>query len=156
MKHNKFFLDIIIVMCVVVLSGSSVGCSNENGSFSASGQSTSNILQKDFISSVEDIENLVTDNEKLVINYYDAYIWVVFFDESGVIDYMTYIYEFDDKNEAETMVSVRKEQLSQNKTMNVISASLIENFVVVELNDTSFTNVSRGMLENNFNGLIVY
>lgn len=156
MKQNKFLIDIFVVLCVIFITGSVVGCSEKNGRFDVSGQTTGNIIEENLINSLEDIENLVTDDEKLVINYYDAYIWTVFFDESGVIDKMIYIYEFGDEKEAESMVDVRQEQLSQNKTMSITDAISIENFVVITLTDTSFTNVTRGMLENNFNGLIVY
>ena len=108
------------------------------------------------IKSSKDIENLVTSDDKLVINYYDAYTWVVFFDELGHIRCMTYVYSFADDDEADIMANPRKSELERNRTMTVYSSRAIDEYVVAILTDTSFTNITRSILENNFSGLIVY
>lgn len=156
MKNKVSIISIFVVLSVILSISVSVGCSGKKSGFDVSGQTTEGIEDEYFISSVEDIENLVTDNEKLVINYFDAYIWVVFFDEDLKIDSMLYIYEFEDEEKAQSMVSVRKNELSKNKTMSINESYSVDKYVIITLTDTSFTNVSRSILENNFNGLIVY
>ncbi len=133
-----------------------VGCSGKGNNFDVSGQSTDGVNDVYFLSSVEEIEELVTDDNKLVINYFDSYLWVVYFDEESKIEHMIYIYEFEDEIKAESMISERTKELSKNKTMTIDNAYNISNYLIVSLTDTSFTNVSRAILENNFNGLIVY
>lgn len=119
------------------------------------GSNHNNNADANYIADVSDIENLVTDGDKLVINYYDAYIWTVFFDETDLVDRMIYIYKFSDETEAESMVKSRSEELKKNKSMKIENAYNVENYVVVELVDESFENVSRSILENNFSLLIV-
>ncbi len=156
MKNKVSIISIFIVLTVMLSITVSVGCSGNKTNFDVSGQTTEGINDNYFISTVEDIENLVTDDEKLVINYFDAYIWIVFFDSDSKIERMIYIYEFEDESKAQAMTAERKNELSKNKTMTINEAYSISNYVVVSLTDTSFTNVSRSILENNFNGLIVY
>lgn len=156
MKNRVSILIMFIVLSVVLSISVTAGCSDNRPSFDVSGQTTQGVSDSNFITSVEDIENLVTDNDRLVINYFDAYIWVVFFNEESKIESMMYIYEFENDETAQSMTSVRSNELSQNKTMTVIQAYCVANYVVVSLTDTSFQNISRSMLENNFNGLIVY
>ena len=151
-KQDKIFSAVILLIIMFMLV-STAGCSCDSSKFDVSGHTGDD---KNTIKSVEDITNLVTDDEKLVINYYDAYIWIVYFDNLGTIRSMTYIYEFSDSQEAESMVSTRTEELEKNKTMTIVNARAVEQYLVVDLTDTSFTNVTRSILETNFSGLIVY
>lgn len=107
------------------------------------------------IVTTEDIDNLVTNDNRLVINYYDAYIWAVYFSEDGSIEHMVYIYDFETEAKAEKMLKQRKTQLESNKTMTIKNARTIGSYVVIDLFDSSFTNVTRSMLETNFSLLIV-
>ena len=152
-KKQDKLISIVLLFFILIVFASVAGCSGDNTGFDVSGCTDD---KKDTITSLEDITNLVTDNEKLVINYYDAYIWIVYFDELGSIKHMTYIYSFEDKDKAESMVDTRTEELEKNKTMTIIGARSIDRYLVVELTDTSFTNVTRSILETNFSGLIVY
>ncbi len=152
MKRNTI-ISIISILSVLFLFTSAVGCSGNKN----------NPDVPDFVTEIEksiksskDIENLVTSDDKLVINYYDAYSWVVFFDELGHIRCMTYIYNFSDDDEADIMANPRKAELERNRTMTVYSSRAIDEYVVVILTDTSFTNITRSILENNFSGLVVY
>ncbi len=156
MKNKVSIISIFIVLSVMLSITVTVGCSGKGNNFDVSGQTTDGIDDAYFISSVEEVEELVTDDNKLVINYFDAYIWIVFFNEESKIEHMVYIYEFEDEAEAESMISERTKELSKNKTMSIDKAYNISNYLIVSLNDTSFTNISRSILENNFNGLIVY
>ncbi len=147
----------LLLLVAVLLSGvMSTGCvSNVEGTAINVTTATSE-ADEFYINSSEDIINLVTDDDKLVINYYDAYVWVVFFDENGYVDNMIYIYRFESEEAAKDMVKTRKQELSQNKAMDITDARHIENYVVVELLDSSFASVTRGILENNFSQLIVF
>lgn len=140
---------------MAVMLFTAVGCSGKDNNFNVSGQSTDAVTDKYNFTTVEDIENLVTDDERLVINYFDAYIWIVYFDDDGNIDHMVYIYEFTDETTASSMVEKRCAELEQNKSMTVLSSYSVGNYVLVDLTDISFTNVTRAMLENNFSGLVV-
>lgn len=149
---QAFILALILVLfslsfsagCVSVVEGT-VGDNEQN----------SVPMPTNFISSASDVKDLVTDDDKLVINYYDAYVWTVFFGSDDTVRSMVYVYNFEDEQEAEKMVSVRKAELEKNKTMTITAAYRVGTYVVMELNDTSFDGVSRSILEHNFNGLIV-
>ncbi|MBQ4568926.1 MAG: hypothetical protein IJA62_02520 [Ruminococcus sp.] len=156
MKNKVSVISVFVVLSVILSITVTIGCSGKGNNFDVSGQTTDGVDDAYFISSVEEVENLVTDDNKLVINYFDAYIWIVFFDDESKIEHMVYIYEFEDEAKAESMISERTKELSKNKTMTIDSAYNVSNYLIVSLYDTSFTNISRSILENNFNGLIVY
>ncbi len=153
MKKQDKFIAVTLLVSIMFLFVSVSGCTGDKSNFDVSGHTND---KENYITSSEDITNLVTDDEKLVINYYDAYIWIVHFDNLGSIERMTYIYSFNDADEASSMVETRKEELENNKTMKVISSRCVDKYLIVELTDTSFTNVTRSILETNFSGLIVY
>lgn len=155
MKATKSVALLMIFMTVVFLAFGTVGCDGSGNNFDVSGQENDGKTPYGYIATAEDINSLVTDDDKLVINYYDAYVWVVYFAEDGSIDRMVYIYDFETSDNASNMVDKRKSELASNKTMTVTSAKSIDNFVVIELTDSSFENVSREILENNFSQLIV-
>lgn len=147
---------LILVLIIVVLSlGINTGCVSVVEGRSGENEPTTVPAGVNFISTTEDIKNLVTDDKKLVINYYDAYIWTVFFDNDNTVKSMVYVYDFKSSEEAENNTELRKKELEKNKTMTITSAYNVENYVVMELEDTSFKGVSREILENNFKGLIV-
>ena len=146
----------ISVITIVILIVVAVGCSAKKEDFNVSGKTNPEITDGIVINSIEDIKSLVTDDNKLVINYFDAYTWVVLCDDQSITEEMVYIYEFDDNNVAEYMLSVRKSELEKNRAMKINSCKVIDQFVVVQLTDSSFHNVTRNMLEINFDGLIVY
>lgn len=152
MKKDKFFSIILLITSMFLLS-SAVGCSADKSDPSL--PDFVNEKQK-LIDSGDDVENLVTGDDKLVINYYDSYIWVVYFDELGHIECMTYVYAFADEEEAQLMAQPRKSELERNRTMTVYTSRAVDEYVVVILTDTSFTNITRSILENNFSGLVVY
>lgn len=153
MKKYDKITPLFILLFVLTIMATAVGCSSDRSKFDVSGYTEN--LSDDIVTS-EDIKELVTDDEKLVINYYNAYTWVIYFDNMGSIRYMTYIYSFSDSDEAFAMVDVRKEELEKNKTMTITDAYSVDEFLIVELTDTSFTNISRSVLETNFSGLVVY
>lgn len=146
---------LVSLIVIVVLAFGAVGCADSSDGFVVSGHENNGKIETDTLSTTEDIVNLVTDDDKLVINYFDAYTWVVFFDENRYVENMIYIYKFDSAEAAEDMLSTRKEELEINKTMTVTEAKTIENYIIIYLDDTSFTNVTREMLENNFSQMIV-
>lgn len=152
MKKRSTALFLLVVLAVTFFAFSSSGCSCNN--VFGEENDVNKYLNK--IKSIEDIDNLVTDDDRLVINYFDAYLWAVYFSEGGSIEHMTYIYDFKTPEDAESNVKTRKEELERNKTMTIKSARAVDKYIVVDLVDTSFTNVSRNMLEYNFSMLIVY
>lgn len=156
MKIKKSTLCIIVVLAVIFLAFSSSACTGNGDSFDVSGKENDESVYVNNITTIEDIDNLVTNDDRLVINYYDAYIWTVYFAEDGSIEHMVYIYDFETEKKAEKNVKSRKEELECNKTMKIKYAKSIDKYVVIDLVDTSFTNVTRAMLENNFSLLIVY
>lgn len=152
MKKNKL-VAVFLIITFLFLVASVVGCSGDDIDPNLPD------FAKDIIKSIDsskDVKNLVTDDDKLVINYYDAYIWVIYFDELGNIECMTYIYAFEDESEAELMAKPRGAELERNRTMTVYNSRAVDEYVVVILTDTSFTNITRSILENNFSGLVVY
>ncbi|MBQ8000693.1 MAG: hypothetical protein IJ298_05670 [Ruminococcus sp.] len=155
MKNKKSAACLLVVLLVIFLSFSSSACTGNGDNFDVSGKENDESIYLNNITTVEDIENLVTNDNRLVINYYDAYIWTVYFAQDGSIEHMVYIYDFETEAKAQKMVKTRKEELECNKTMTIKCAKSIENYVVIDLVDTSFTNVTRSMLENNFSLLIV-
>lgn len=152
MKRKTTALLLLVVLTVTFLAFSSSGCACNN----VFGKENDENKYVDLIKTVEDIDNLVTDNDRLVINYFDAYLWAVYFSESGSIEHMTYVYDFNTPEDAEKNVKTRKEELERNKTMTIKKAKAVDKYIVVDLTDTSFTNVSRNILEYNFSMLIVY
>lgn len=155
MKRNSI-ISVSALMVVLIVVMVSVGCSVPREKFDVSGKINEDNYKYHLIESVDDIKLLVTDDDKLVINYFDAYTWMISFDENDIPDKMTYIYKFDNEKIASEMASVRKSELEKNRTMKVISSFNIEEYVVVTLVDSSFNNVTRDKLEYNFEGLIVY
>lgn len=155
MKNIRVTVSALVIATVLLSSVVFAGCvSNVEGTEIDDNKNT--VETKVFsLESSEDILNLVTDDDKLVINYYDAYIWVVFFGESGIVEDMIYIYKFESEDEAKSMEKTRKEELEKNKTMKITDAYTVGCYVVVELEDSSFSTVTREMLENNFSQLIV-
>ncbi len=156
MKTKKSVLLLLVVLSVMFFAFSSSACTSDSDNFDVPGKENGESVYLNNITTIEDIENLVTNDDRLVINYYDAYIWTVYFSEDGSIEHMVYIYDFETPKKAEEMVKSRKEELESNKTMTVKHAKAVDSYVVVDLVDTSFTNVTRAMLENNFSLLIVY
>lgn len=142
---------ILIVFSLAV----NTGCVSDVKGTSSENEETTIPAYTNYIDSSSDIDNLVTDDYKLVINYYDAYIWVVFFNQENTVDSMLYAYDFNTCEEAADMVETRRRELQKNKTMTITSAYSVDNYVVMELLDSSFDGLSRDILENNFNGLIV-
>ncbi len=155
MKNSKSAFCLIIVLSVIFLAFGSSACTSTGNNFDVSGKENDESLYINNITTIEDIENLVTNDDRLVINYYDAYVWVVYFADNGSIEHMVYIYDFETPRKAKNMVDTRRKELECNKTMTIKYAKSIENYVVIDLTDTSFTNVTRSMLENNFSLLIV-
>lgn len=155
LRHNTN-LGVSALMIVLLIIVVSVGCTVQKDNFDVIGISKDENQSVFAINTVEEIMNVVTDDDKLVINYYDAYTWVVLFDEDNRTTMMLYIYKFDTAEIASDMLKIRKEELEKNRTMTIESCRQIEEYIVVELTDSSFDNVSREMLENNFSGLIVY
>lgn len=155
MKNIRVTVSALVIATVLLSSVVFAGCvSNVEGTEIDDNKNT--VETKVFsLESSEDILNLVTDDDKLVINYYDAYIWVVFFGESGNVEDMIYIYKFESEDVAKSMVKTRREELAKNKTMKITDAYSVGCYVVVELEDSSFSTVTREMLENNFSQLIV-
>ena len=152
MKIRSRALFLLVVLTATLFAFSSSGCSFNN----MFGKENEESKYLNLIKTVEDIDNLVTNDDRLVINYFDAYLWIVYFSESGSIEHMTYIYDFKTSDNAEKMVDTRKEELERNKTMTIKNAKAVDKYIVVDLVDTSFTNVTRNMLEYNFSTLIVY
>ncbi|MGN0453257.1 MAG: hypothetical protein ACI4GZ_05590 [Ruminococcus sp.] len=146
----------LTLLAVMFLSFSACSCSNSTGNFDVSGNDNIPTVEVFSLAAEEDIKNLVTDDDKLVINYYDAYIWTVFFSPDGSIDHMIYIYGFETDEEAASMVEIRTKELKANKTMKILSSASVGRYVVVDLEDTSFAGVERSVLEHNFSQLIVY
>lgn len=155
MKKKFPFIGLSVVAILLIIVAIAVGCSARENKFDVSGEENEKALPG-YISSVNEIDKLVTNDEKLVINYFDAYIWVVHTDNEGSIERMTYIYEFESQSEAMDMVSIRSEELVKNRTMTILRCKAIGKYVVVDLIDTSFDNVNRLILEHNFSGLIIY
>ena len=155
MKEKSLTLILSSLLAIVFFAFAAVGCSGNGQGFQVSGQENTNCLQECNVSSVSDIKNLVTDDDKLVINYYDAYIWVVYFSQTGEIEEMMYIYEFENSEDAESAITSRVSELEQISTMIILDSHTIENYITITLKDTSFTGVTRNMLEYNFNGLII-
>ena len=155
-NKRKAIIGLLMATIVLLIVIVAFGCSSGNRKFDVSGKSDASLNEVSIINTIEDINNLVTDDEKLVIDYFGAYTWVVLYNEEGFTENMIYVYEFEDAQTAQDVVSVRKNELEQNRTMTVKNSRVIENYVVVDLCDTSFHNVTRNMLENNFKGLIVY
>ncbi len=155
MMNKKSALCLLVVLTVICLAFGSSACTANGDNFDVSGKENDKSIYLNNITTIEDINNLVTNDDRLVINYYDAYIWTVYFAKDGSIEHMVYIYDFETPNKAQRMVKTRKEELECNKTMTIKYAKSIENYVVIDLVDTSFTNVTRSMLENNFSLLIV-
>lgn len=153
--NNKSALCLLLVLSVLFLSVASSACTSNGDNFDVSGKENDESVYINNITTIEDIDNLVTNDNRLVINYYDAYIWIVYFAEDGSIEHMVYIYDFETPKKAEKMVDTRKKELECNKTMTIKYAKSVEQYVVIDLVDTSFTNVTRAMLENNFSLLIV-
>ncbi len=156
MKNKNSALLLLVVLTVVIFAFGSSACTANGDNFDVSGKENDESIYLNNINTIEDIENLVTNDDRLVINYYDAYIWTVYFSDDGSIEHMVYIYDFETPKKAEKMVESRKEELEANKTMKVKQAKAVDSYVVVDLVDTSFTNVTRTALENNFSLLIVY
>lgn len=152
MKRKSAALLLLVILVVMFFTLSSSACAP----YSYSGGEDDESKYLNSINTTDDIENLVTTDERLVINYFDAYLWTVYFSETGSIEHMVYIYEFDSPNKAQKMLKTRVEELERNKTMTVKSAKAVESYIVVDLIDISFTNVTRDMLEYNFSMLIVY
>lgn len=150
MKNTKSALCILVVLVVVFLTMGTSACTTD-----VSGKEKEESVYLNNIMTMEDIDNLVTSDDRLVINYYDAYIWTVYFSDDGSIEHMVYLYNFETPQKAEKMVKTRKQELECNKTMTIKNARAIDTYVVVDLFDSSFTNVTRSMLETNFSQLIV-
>ncbi|MBE6737177.1 MAG: hypothetical protein IKB72_06180 [Ruminococcus sp.] len=155
LKYNSVS-GISVLIVVLIIIAASVGCSVQKDNFDVSGMTNDEDFNKAVISTVDDIKNVVTDDDKLVINYFDAYTWIILFNDDNMPKKMVYIYRFENREEALKMTDIRKSELEKNRTMKVESCRNIEEYVVAELIDTSFDNISRETLENNFNGLIVY
>lgn len=155
MKYIRSVLVLIMLSSMLTGAFAVAGCTAENGSFSASGEENNSSNLHFSLYTVEDIKNLVTTDDMLVINYYDAYKWIVFLNKDNSVGRMIYIYEFESQDRAEEMVSVRASELRKNKTMSIISEKAIENYVVIELTDSSFSDISGDMLRSNFAQLIV-
>lgn len=150
MKNTKSALCILVVLVVVFLTMGTSACTTY-----VSGKEKEESVYLNNIMTMEDIDNLVTSDDRLVINYYDAYIWTVYFSDDGSIEHMVYLYNFETPQKAEKMVKTRKQELECNKTMTIKNARAIDTYVVVDLFDSSFSNVTRSMLETNFSQLIV-
>lgn len=155
MKSKYPIIGLSVAAILLIVLTIAVGCSAKQNKFDVSGEENEKALPG-YISSVNEIDKLVTNDEKLVINYFDAYIWVVHTDNEGSIERMTYIYEFESQSEAMDMVSIRSEELVKNRTMTILRSKAIDEYVVVDLIDTSFATVNRSILEHNFSGLIIY
>ena len=156
MKRTYPIMGLSIAAMILIIVAIAVGCSANKNEFDVSGKEEENILPG-FISTVAEIEKLVTDDKRLVINYFDAYMWVVYADtDAAGVERMTYIYKFASENEAQDMVSIRSEELAKNRTMTILRCKAIGRYVVADLKDTSFANVSRSILEYNFSGLVIY
>ncbi len=156
MKKERFIktqiMLLIMVVCILGLSA----CTPSDGTFTVYGHENNyDFLEKELNTS-EDIKNLVTDDDKLVINYYDAYTWVVFFGDTGSIEHMIYIYSFESNSEALSIVDDRVKELKLNYSMKIQASKVIDSYVLIDLVDSNFTNVSRNMLEHNFSNLIAY
>lgn len=155
MKIIRIAVAAVLLATMLLSAVSFAGCvSNVEGTEIKDNETVAEEEEFSLVSS-EDVLNLVTDDDKLVINYYDAYIWTVFFDKSGNVEDMIYIYKFKSEDEAKSMVKTRKEELENNKTMKITDAYSVGCYVIVELEDSSFASVTREMLENNFSQLIV-
>ncbi len=156
MKNYTVSKAVALLVAIALLFCTVCGCSSSVQSLETNSDEDINKSLYYTISSSEDIKELVTDDNKLVINYYEAYIWTVFFNEENTVDSMIFIYKFDSPEKAHSMIETRTHELERNKTMRVTNAKSVENYLVVELVDSSFDGLSRERLENNFNNLIVY
>ena len=156
MKNYMTVKAIALFLAVAAMFCTLWGCNSSVKGLDTNSEEDVNINPVYSLKSAEDIENLVTGDNILVINYYDAYIWAVIFDDAGNIDHMIYIYKFDTPEKAHSMTETRKHELERNKTMKVNTAKSVDNFLLVDLVDSSFEGVKRETLENNFKNLIVY
>ncbi len=143
-------------MVVLVIIAVSVGCSVNKDRFDVTGIAKEENNNEFIINTTDDIKNIVTDDDKLVINYFDAYTWIILFNEYNKPSHMVYVYKFEDSKTAIEMADVRRNELEKNRSMVILASRAIDDFVVVDLLDSSFDNVTREVLENNFSGLIVY
>ncbi len=155
MKKFIIFRDIALVIALSVLLLNLWGCSSNVMGLEAKPEDEINKSLFYSIVNAEDIKNLVTDGSKLVINYYDAYIWTVFFTQDDTVESMMYIYKFDSPEKANSMLESRVHELLRNRTVKVNDSKCVENYLLVELVDTSFDGISRDHLEINFSNLIV-
>lgn len=155
MKYIRSALVLFIFSAMLTCTLIVAGCTADNGNFSVSGEENNSGNLHFSIYTVEDIKNLVTTDDMLVINYYDAYKWIVFLNKDDSVGSMIYIYEFESQDRAEEMVFVRASELKKNKTMNILSEKVIENFVIVELTDSSFSSITGEVLRSNFAQLLV-
>ena len=156
MEKRYPLLGIYVLLLLMVMVFVAVLSTTKQAELDVNAQTQEQKLSENYIGSAEEINHIVTDDYKLVINYFDAYIWIVSFDSKGCVEDMTYIYKFADNYEAQDMVSVRAGELAENETINVKKSYVIDSYVVVEVHDSSFESISREMLEKNFDGLIVH
>ena len=155
MKRQTTFYGLSITVIILIVVSIAVCCNARQKNYDVSGVNNENNLPG-YISDVNEIVNLVTDDEKLVINYFDAYTWVVYTSADGSIERMTYIYKFNSAEEAQKMLKPRTQELSQNRSMTILRCNTFGEYVVVELKDSSFNNVNRSLLETNFAGLVIH
>jgi len=156
MRKRNYIIGISILTVVLSIVAISVGCSVKDEKFDVSANTDQVKIQKDLLETADDIKNIVTDDDKLVINYYDAYTWIVLFDENDYPKNMMYVYKFESEENATKMINERKKELEMNRSIKVTSAKVIDEFLIIELEDSSFDKIPRGQLEYNFNGLIKY
>lgn len=156
MEKRYPIIGLYILMFVVVTVIIATGILANGRDMGVNATTEESVESNYLIDTVVEIDNVVTDDDKLVINYFDMYKWIVYYNESSTVENMTYIYEFSSEKEAQEMVSIRKQELMLNGTISVQDCRAVENYVVVDLVDTSFKNVSRNILEKNFSGLIVF
>lgn len=156
MKNNTSLTTSILLLFLILLMFGLSGCACSNGTFTVYGHENNYDFLENKLNTTEDIKNLVTDDDKLVINYYNAYTWVVFFGDTGNIEHMIYIYSYDSESDAMSLVDDRVKELDLNSTMKIQASKVIDSYVAIDLTDSSFTNVTRSMLEHNFSMLIVY
>ena len=80
LKYNSVS-GISVLIVVLIIIAASVGCSVQKDNFDVSGMTNDEDFNKAVISTVDDIKNVVTDDDKLVINYFDAYTWIILFND---------------------------------------------------------------------------
>lgn len=155
MKRFRYIFMIFVLLMISVFPFIAVGCSEQNTNFDVAGDDSVEFTEPETVPFSEQVKSFVTTDDKLVINYFDAYLWIVYFNEDDTVSHMTYIYEFESEDVAKDMVNTRKNELSVNKTMTITDACYIEEYVIIDLTDSSFDGTTRDILEHNFENLIV-